>query len=472
MASEIYKKNRPWLFADIKNHLPEIISCLCDEGILSANDREQISLESQWIDLLLDDIRKKIITSGAPFEFAIKFAQALKRTSVSSSRLDAFESELKEGKKTIASRKSSLDSVRSRGASDSSEEEQCGSPRRVSEGDIHVGHCETQVSGRRIGASESSSGAASDDPSSRRSSTGSESSLSHRPGSASSDSGMDPSSGASPNHVVNIRRKLSTDLKPIKESTEVSTDIPEKVKDDVFQGVPTVPAEEYSETKEAESSLPPPEMCSDSNPTRDEMPMRQQSMHGYDRFMDTVLTAAQDLFREDREAASKEYHEMDQLYRQRISELEDEVSTLRYNLQESEQQESEQHIKDAEHEKKLDIEEKQREIEEQLVDNEQRMKKMREEQEQREYQLAEKERKMHEMKKEQKEMHARIKRTETEVARLRNQLSSQFGRNKLEILKELVDLLENADDTKRIKTAINLKINTLKFDKRPSSSHM
>ena len=112
--------------------------------------------------------------------------------------------------------------------------------------------------------------------------------------------------------------------------------------------------------------------------------------------------------------------------------------------------------------------------EEQLADYEQRMKKMREEQKERENQLAEKERKMHKMKEEQKEMHARIKKTETEVARLRlrNQLSSQFGRNKLEILKELVGLLENADDTKRIKTAINLKINTLKFDKRPSSSHM
>lgn len=468
MASEIFKKNRPWLFADIKNHLPEIISCLCDEGILSANDREQISLESQWIDLLLDDIRKKIITSGAPFEFAIKFAQALKRTSVSSSRLDAFESELKERQNTIASRKSSLDSARSRSASDSSEEEQCGSPRRASTGDI--GHHKTQVSGRRKGVSESSSGAASDDPSSRRSSTGSESSLSHRPGSASSDSGIDPSSGASPSHVVNIRRQLSTGLKPIKES-EVNTDIPEKFEDDAFQGDPTVP-EEYNETKEAESSLPPPEMCSDSNPTRDEMPMRQQSVHGYDRFMEIVLKAAQDLCREDREAASEEHHEMDQLYRKRISELEDEVSTLRYNLQESEQQESEQHIKDTEHEKTLDIEEKQREIEEQLADNEQRMKKMREEQKEREDQLAEKERKMHEMKGEQKEMHARIKRTETEVARLRNQLSSQFGRNKLEILKELVDLLENADDAKSIKTAINRKINTLKFDKRPSTSHM
>lgn len=79
---------------------------------------------------------------------------------------------------------------------------------------------------------------------------------------------------------------------------------------------------------------------------------------------------------------------------------------------------------------------------------------------------------MHEMKEEQKEMHARIKRTETEVARLRKQLSSQFGRKKLEILKELVDLLENADDAKSIKTAINRKINTLKFDKRPSTSHM
>ena len=316
--------------------------------------------------------------------------------------------------------------------------------------------------------SESSSGAVSDDPSSRRSSTGSKSSLSHRRGSAGSDSGIDPSNGASPSHVVNIRRQLSTDLKTIKES-EANMDIPEKVEDDAFQSVPTAP-EEYSETKEAESSLPPPEMCSDSNPTRDEMPMRQQSMRGYDRFMDTVLTAAQDLCREGMEAASKEYHEMDQLYLKRISELEDEVSTLRHNLQKSEQ-----HIRDAEHEKTLDIEEKQREIvqrEEQLADYEQRMKKMREEQKEREEQLAEKERKMHEMKEEQKEMHARIKRTETEVARLRKQLSSQFGRKKLEILKELVDLLENADDAKSIKTAINRKINTLKFDKRPSTSHM
>ena len=353
MASEIYKKNRPWLFADIKNHLPEVISCLCDEGIPSANDREQISLETQRTNLLLEDIRRKINASRAPFEFAIKFAQALKRTNVSSSCLDDFKSELEERQNTVASRKSSLDSVRSRGASDSSEEEQCGSPCRASTGDI--GHRKAQVSGRRKGVSESSSGAASDDTSSHRSSTGSESSLSHRPGSASSDSGMDPSSGASPSHVVNIRRQLSTGLKPIKES-EVSTDIPEEVEDDVFQGVPTAP-EEYSETKEAESSLPPPEMCSDSNPTRDEMPMRQQSMHGYDRFIDTVLTAAQDLCHEDRETASKEYHKMNQLYHKRISELEVEVSTLRHNLQESEQ-----HIKDAEHEKTEDIKEKQREI--------------------------------------------------------------------------------------------------------------
>ena len=65
MASEIYKKNRPWLFADIKGHLPEVISCLCDEDILSPNDREEISLIPQQTDLLLDAIRKKIITSGA-----------------------------------------------------------------------------------------------------------------------------------------------------------------------------------------------------------------------------------------------------------------------------------------------------------------------------------------------------------------------------------------------------------------------
>jgi hypothetical protein len=455
MASEIYKKNRPWLFADIKNHLPEVISCLCDEGILSPDDREEISLVTQRTDLLLDAIRKKIITSGGPFEFAIKFAQALKKTSISSSGLADFESELEERKNTIASRKSSLDSARSRGDSDSSEE-----PRRASTGDIHVGHRETQISGRRRGVSESSSSAISDDPSSRRSSTGSDSSLSHRRGSASSDSGIDPSSGASPSHVTNIRRRPSTSLQPIKES-EVNAEIPEKFEDDAFQGVSTAP-EEFIKTKEAESSLPSPEMCSDSNPTREEMPMRQQSTQGYDRFMDTVLKAAQELCREDREAASKEYHEMDQLYLQRISELEHEVLTLHHNLQESEQ-----HIKDAEHEETL---EKQREIEEQLADNERRMKKMKEEQKEREEQLAEKERKMYRMREEQREMHAKVERTENEVARLRNQLSGIFGRNKLDILKELVDLLENADDAKSIKTAINLKINTLK--KRPSTSHM
>ncbi len=453
MASEIYKKNRPWLFGDIKNHLPEVISCLCDEGILSPDDRDEINLISQRTDLLLDAIRKKIITSGAPFEFAIKFAQALKKTNVSSSGLADFETELEERKNTIASRKSSLDSARSRGDSDSSEE-----PRRASTGDI--GHRETQISGRRRGVSESSSSAVSDDPSSRRSSTGSDSSLSHRRDSASSDSGIDPSSGASPSHVTNIRRQLSTGLQPIKES-EVNADIPEIFEDDAFQSTSTAPEEYNIETKEAESSLPSPEMCSDSNPTREEMPMKQQSMQGYDRFMDTVLRAAQELCREDREAASKEYHEMDRLYRQRISELEHDVSTLHHSLQESEQ-----HIKDAEHEKTL---EKQREMEEQLADNEQRMKKMREEQKEREEQLAEKERRMYRMREEQKEMHAKIKKTENEVARLRNQLSGQFGRKKLEILKELVDLLENADDAR---STVNLKINTLKFDKRPSTSHM
>jgi DNA repair exonuclease SbcCD ATPase subunit len=409
---------------------------------------------------LLDTIRKKIIASGAQFEFAIKFAQALRKSSVSSSGLAGFESELEERKNTIASRKSSLDSARSRGDSDSSEE-----PRRASTGDIHVGHRETQISGRRRGVSESSSSAISDDPSSRRSSTGSDSSLSHRRGSASSDSGIDPSSGASPSHVSNIRRQLSTGLQPINES-EVNTDIPEKFEDDAFQGTSTAP-EEYIETKEAENFLPSPEMCSDSNPTREEMPMRQQSKQGYDRFIDTVLKAAQEFCREDREAASKEYHEMDRLYLQRISELEHDVSTLHHSLQESEQ-----HIKDAEHEKTLDIQEKENEIvqrEEQLADNERRM---REEQKEREEQLAEKEREMHRMREEQKEMHAKIKRTENEVDRLRNQLSGRFGRKKLEILKELVDLLENADDAKGIKTAINLKINTLKFDERPNTSHM
>lgn len=466
MASEIYKKNRPWLFADIKEHLPEVISCLCDEDILSPNDREEISLITQQTDLLLDAIRKKIITSGAPFEFTIKFAWALKKANVSSSGLADFESELEERQNTVASRKSSLDSVQSRGASVSSVEAQSGSPRRASTGDI--GHQVTQISGRRRGVSESSSSAVSDDPSSRRSSTGSDSSLSHRPGSASSDSGFDQSSGTSPSHVTNIRRQLSKGLQPIKES-EANVGILETFEDDTFIGVSTAP-EECTETKEAENALSSPEVCSESNPTREEMPTRKQSIHRYDRFMDVVLKAAQDLCREDREAASKECHEMDQLYRERISELEDEVSTLRQNLLESEQ-----HIKDAKHEKTLDIQEKQREIlerEEQLAENERRMHRMREEQKQREEQLAEKEQKMHRMREEQQEMHAKIKRTENEVARLRNQLSNQFGRKKLESLKELVDLLENADDPRSIKTAINRKINTLKFEKRPSTSHM
>lgn len=341
MASEIYRKNRSWLFADVKKHLPEVVSCLCDVGILSPSDREEISLIRQQTDLLLDAIRKKIITSRAPFEFAIKFAQALKKTSVSSSGLADFEDELEERQNTVASRKSSFDSSQNRGASDSSSETQSSSPRRASADD--VGHQEMQVSGRRKGVSESSSSTISDDPSSRRSSAG-------------SDSGVDQSS---PGHVVNIRRQLSKGLQPIKES-EANVGVPEKFEDDAFEGVSTA-HEEYIETKAAESALPSPEVCSEPIPIREEIPIvRKLSVHRYDRFVESVLKAAQEFCREDKQAASKEFHEMEQLYCKNILELEAEVSLLRCNLKESEK-----HIKDVEHEKALhtkNIQEKERKI--------------------------------------------------------------------------------------------------------------
>ena len=449
MASEIYKKNRPWLFADIKEHLAEVVSCLCDEGILSLNDRDEISLIHQQTDLLLDAIRKKIITSGTPFEFAIKFAQALKKANVSSSGLTAFESELEERQNTVASRKSSLDSVQSRGASDSSKEAQSSSPRRASTGDIGH-HQETQLSGRKKGVSESSSSVVSDDPSSRRSSTGSESSLSHQPGGASSDSGFDQPSGTSPSHVASIRRQLSKGLQPIKES-EATVGIPEEIEDDALIGVSTAP-EECTETMEAEGSPPSPEVCSESNPIREEMPVRNLSMHRYDRFVESVLKAAQEFCREGEQAASKEFHEMEQLYCKRILELQAEVSSLCSNLQESEQI-----IKDVEHEKALhakSIQEKERKIS------------------RREVELAEKEREIQTMREELEEMQMKFKGTETEVDRLRSQLSNQQGSEKLASIKRLVDLVEKADDPRKIKSAITHKINTLKLGKRPGTAHM
>ena len=312
---------------------------------------------------------------------------------------------------------------------------------------------------RRRLTSEPSSSGVSDGDSSRRSSTGSNSSSPYRPGSAGSDSGLDQSRDSSPNHVPTIRRQISQNLTTIEKQVpnEVNLTIPmnesgigmqEMIEAEAVQLV----SEEYHEAKEDESFLPPPEVCCESNPTRVlvEVSMRKKSTTRIDRFMDSVLKAAQEFCREDKEAASEKLHEMNQLYRERISELDSQVSSLCNLL------ESEQHIKEAEQENALlDIQEKERIS-------------------QREEQLAKKEREIYRMREEQEEMHAKIKRTENEVDRLQSQLSRQPRRKILAKLKELVDLLEKADDPKSVKTAINEKIETLKLHlgDRPRTAHV
>ena len=54
------RKNRPWLFADIKERLPEVVSYLFDEGILLADDRDEVTRISEQAARLMDIIHKKI----------------------------------------------------------------------------------------------------------------------------------------------------------------------------------------------------------------------------------------------------------------------------------------------------------------------------------------------------------------------------------------------------------------------------
>ena len=460
MASEIYWKNRPWLLAEIKQHLPEVVSCLCDEDILSSDDRDGVIRISEQANRLMDVIHKKISNSFTPFDFAIKFAWVLEKASVSSSRLADFIKELEERRTTVVSRKSSLDSMRNTVAGDGNKEPQIRSlSKSRSAGSIHQ-----QVSERGRMRSESSSSAVSEG-SSRKSSTGSNSSLSYQPGSAGSDSGLDQSHDSNPRRISNIMRQQSnldpideqilSEANPVSESADYTcTSMQETMQ---AESAPIVPvAEEQNEINECS---PPPEECSEPNPVNTEITTRNESTK-LDCFMNTVLTAAHELYREDMEAASKEYHEMDQLYRKRISKLDADILELRHNLQESEQ-----HIKDAEYEKALhakDIQTKDKRIsqrERQLAEKEQEIKRMREELE-----------KMQRMREEVEKMQAKIQKTEDEVDRLRNQLTGQSRRKKLESLKELMDLLQKADDPGSIKTAITLKINTLKFEDRPSTS--
>ena len=123
--AEIYKKNRAWLFAVIKEQMPEVVSHLCDEGILLPSDREEVTKISEQTKRLLDVVQKKIISSLAPFDYTIGFARALEKAGVSSSPLADFVKELEDRQETVVSRKSSLpDSMCSNVASDGNKEAQ------------------------------------------------------------------------------------------------------------------------------------------------------------------------------------------------------------------------------------------------------------------------------------------------------------------------------------------------------------
>ena len=193
MASEIYWKNRPWLLADIKEHFAKVLFCLCDEGILSADDKDEVTRISKQATRLMDVIHKKIKNDYAPFDFAIRFARVLEKASVSSDHLADFVRELEDRRITVASRKSSLDSNIVSG--DRNKELQSRTLSKSQSAGI-IG--QQQMSERGILRSESSSSGISES-SSRKSSIGnaSDSSPSHRPGSTESDYGLNQSHDSS-----------------------------------------------------------------------------------------------------------------------------------------------------------------------------------------------------------------------------------------------------------------------------------
>ena len=318
MASEIYRKNRSWLFAEIKEHLPDVVSCLCDEGILSSDDRDRVTRISEQATRLLDVIHKKINSDFTPFDFAIKFARVLEKTNVSSSHLADFIREM-EGhkstvvsqKSTVVSRKNSLDSgitsltigsFKEAQSIGNSEEAQSSIPRRGSTGSITQQI--NQKSKRRCVSSDSLETVVWKTVTAKR-----------------KESFLDP-------------------VKPVQVS-ESSYDMQIGVlKEESY--LKPVHASESSygmhigilKAKQGESYLTPVECSELDSGMFLEMPVGLfNKSTRLDHFMDTVLKASQELHWEDKGAASKVFYEIYHLYCERNLELTNEEFSFSRKLQ-------------------------------------------------------------------------------------------------------------------------------------------